>query len=168
MIFSEIKNMSSLNSTRKRTRTSSRDSICLDKEMNCYLCFEGETETNRFCQHICDCKGSNRIHENCFKELPNQSVCSICRCDFINVNEYKEKRRLTIRNIREKNKLGFLEEYAVDQNGYKQGTYRVYYTNGKIWEEIEYKDNLKNGFQRSWDYFGNLFACIEFKNNREL
>ena len=135
----------------------------------CYICQEEETENLPFCKiNICGCKGSNRIHTCCFQKLRNQEVCSICKKEFTNVSELIIDEILELQKIEEIDPYGWKHEYSIDQRGRKQGIHRIYYMNGNLWEENEYKNNLRNGYQKVWSYKGKLFVDTKFKNGVEV
>jgi hypothetical protein len=52
--------------------------------MECYICYDKETSTNKFVESPCNCKGSNKIHHTCLKTLieKNGNQCSICKTNF--------------------------------------------------------------------------------------
>jgi len=146
--------------------------MCKDNDSKvdtCYVCYEEESEKNPFCDmSICNCKGSNRIHKSCFPELFNQYVCTVCKTQFNNVEELRSKEQLILKDVVELDKFGWKHEYKVDQKGRKQGVHRIYYMNGNLWEEREYKDNQKNGYQKVWDYYGNIFVDARFQHGIEI
>jgi len=143
--------------------------MCKDNDSKCYVCYEEESEKNTFCDtNICGCKGSNRIHKSCFPELFNQNICSVCRKEFKNVEGFRSNEILILKEVLELDKFGWKHEYQVDQKGRKQGIHRIYYMNGNLWEEAEYKDDQKNGYSKVWDYYGNMFQNIIFRHGIEV
>jgi hypothetical protein len=130
----------------------------------CYVCQE-ESDESFFCKtNICKCMGSNRIHMKCFQHLRNQEVCSICNHNFENVTHLIVDEILTLTKMKELDDFGWKHEYSLDQKGRKQGTHRIYYKNGLLWEETYYKNDLKNGYQKVWDYKGKMFVNRVYKN----
>jgi hypothetical protein len=131
----------------------------------CYICQEESSECYMFCdENICKCKGTNRIHKKCFQKLRNQESCSICKSSFQNVEDLIIEEELQLEQIFETEPYGWRHEYMIDQKGRKQGIHRIYYTNGTLWEETQYKNNLKNGYQKVWSYKGKLFINDVYKN----
>lgn len=59
---------------------------------------------------------------------------------------------------------GIKYEYEVDENGLRNGFYKLYYENGQLWVDAFYKDDKLNGFYKS--YFNNGQLCIDtvYKN----
>ncbi len=51
---------------------------------DCYICYEKETSSNKFVSNPCQCKGTNKIHLSCLKEVirNNGSTCTICKSEF--------------------------------------------------------------------------------------
>ena len=63
---------------------------------DCYVCYEKETSSNKFVSNPCQCKGTNKIHISCLKEVirNNGSICTICKSEFsISDTERKEESR---------------------------------------------------------------------------
>lgn len=53
--------------------------------MECYICYEKESNNNKFCSNsICKCRGTTKIHISCFEKLKNEygDTCSICKTKF--------------------------------------------------------------------------------------
>jgi hypothetical protein len=124
----------------------------------CYVCQCIEEEENKFCdENICDCKGSNKIHVVCFRLLPDKKTCSICKQKFINIDSIFNKFPIVLYNIEETDKFGWKHSYQIDQFERKQGLYRIYYMNGKLWEESQYRDDKRHGYHKVWSYQGKLF-----------
>jgi hypothetical protein len=132
--------------------------------LTCYVCQE-DTDESLFCKtNICKCTGTNRIHKKCFQKLHNQEFCSICNCSFENVAHLIVDEILTLSKVEEIDELGWKHEYSIDQKGRKQGSHRIYYKNGLLWEETYYKNDLKNGYQKVWDYKGKMFVNRVYKS----
>lgn len=137
------------------------------KDFVCYVCQEGSCEPSckDFCDtNICKCTGSNRIHKKCFQKLLNQETCSICNSEFINVDHLISKEELILKNVTKIDEFGWKHEYTIDQKGRKQGFHRIYYMNGLLWEETKYKNDLKHGYQKVWNYKGQMFVNQIYKN----
>jgi hypothetical protein len=132
----------------------------------CYICYEEESKESPFCKKdICGCKGSIHLHENCFQKLRNQMKCSVCVQEFKNVDHLITNEILELQKIIEWDKHGWKHEFTIDQKGRKQGTYKVYYATGVLWEEIEYKDDMKHGSQKIWNYKGEMCINRNFDQN---
>lgn len=154
------------------------ESLDISKEYLCYVCQEGSSDSSckgssdssckgcdDFCDtNICACTGSNRIHTQCFRKLRNQELCSICNSEFKNVEHLIVKEELILRKISQKDDFGWNHEYFLDQKGRKQGSHKIYYMNGLLWEETHYKNDLKHGFQKVWNYKGKMFVNQTYKN----
>lgn len=134
----------------------------------CYICQEEsfiKDSDSSFCEkNICKCKGTNRIHKHCFQKLRNQDLCSICKSPFQNVEDLIIEEPLELESVSEKDCFGWNHEYSIDQKGRKQGIHRIYYQNGVLWEETQYKNDKKNGYQKIWSYKGKLFINDIYKN----
>jgi hypothetical protein len=141
-----------------------KEDIIFKDFLSCYICY-GDCCDDKFCEtNICKCTGSNRIHVKCFQKLLNQDICSICNTEFKNVDHIKFKEDLVLKKISYDDQFGWKHEYFIDQKCRKQGSYKIYYKNGLLWEETKYKNDLKNGFQKVWDYKGNMFVNQIYKN----
>ena len=128
--------------------------------MECYICYEKETEDNNFAHNdICKCKGTNRIHIKCFQKLINQNKCSICRT-FFNISEELIEKENGLRVIREIDDLGFFHKYTINNLKQRHGNYNIYYLNGNIWEEQKYENGLKNGIQKLYSNKGDCFEKV--------
>jgi hypothetical protein len=143
----------------------SKNSCISQDSCVCYICQEESEAISLFCEkNICKCKGTNRIHEHCFQKLRNQDICSICKSQFENVQHLIIEEPLEIEKVLEKDPFGWRHEYNIDQKGRKQGIHRIYYMNGTLWEETQYKNDKKNGYQKVWNYKGKLFVNDVYKN----
>lgn len=128
------------------------------EEEICYICQNLEEEHNLFCKNdICKCKGSNRIHISCFRVLPDKKTCSICKESFSNIDYIFDNIPINLYTIEENDKFGWKHIYQIDQFERKQGLYRIYYMNGNLWEEGQYRDDKRHGYHKVWSYKGKLF-----------
>jgi len=55
-----------------------------------------------------------------------------------------------------------------DEAGKKQGVWKEFYENGNLKEEKKYKDNLVDGYTKSFDKKGNLTATEKFNNGKQV
>lgn len=55
-----------------------------------------------------------------------------------------------------------------DENGKKQGVWKEFYENGKIKSEKKYKDDLVDGYVKTYDSKGNLQNTEKFNNGKEV
>lgn len=53
-----------------------------------------------------------------------------------------------------------------DENGKKQGVFKEFYEDGKVKEEKKYKDDLIDGYVKSYDKKGNLINTEKFNNGK--
>ncbi len=128
------------------------------EEEVCYVCQNSEEEYNLFCKNtICDCKGSNKIHVSCFRLLSDKKMCSICKQNFCNIDYIFDGIPIKLYTIEEKDKFGWKHIFQIDQFERKQGIYQIYYTNGNLWEEGQYRDDKRHGYHKVWSYIGKLF-----------
>ena len=51
-----------------------------------------------------------------------------------------------------------------DKNGLKQGTWKEYYTDGKVKIEETYKNNLLDGLYKEYDEKGKLLLSLNYQN----
>ena len=123
----------------------------------CYLCQDPELDDNDFCHDICNCKGTNRIHIYCFIKLRDKNRCGICKQEFKNIEKLFDEFDLILDNIEEYDKFGWKHKYQVDQFDRKQGIHRIWYQNGNLWEEGQYRDDKRHGYHKVWSYKGELF-----------
>ena len=61
---------------------------------DCYICYDKEIPSNKFVNNPCKCKGTNKIHLSCLKDLirNNGSTCTICKSEFKTDVQSKESR----------------------------------------------------------------------------
>jgi hypothetical protein len=137
------------------------------EETICYICQDSDSEKNPFYDtNICNCKGSNRIHKSCFVKL-HSDICPVCKAEFQNVDRSHMEVVLILTKIEEKDQFGWGHEYHLDQFKRKQGIHRIFYMNGNLWEENEYKDGKRHGYHKVWNYQGKLFTNdIYYKGNK--
>jgi hypothetical protein len=65
--------------------------------MECYICYEKESSSNKFCDYLpCKCKGTNKIHFKCLEELKKKcgDTCTICKSKYGKSKEPVKKTRL--------------------------------------------------------------------------
>lgn len=158
----------------------------------CYFCWEPETDNNTFINEpICMCKGSLKIHWNCYRILDDfryqesegndfdnlfgenhidNNICKIC------MSEYKihldDDCFYTIRNINgiDYHKIynldgSLLEEGPTDIFDYKHGHWKVY-SKGKLLKEGTYLHGIHNGLWKMYDDItGSLIAEGYFEQN---
>lgn len=55
-----------------------------------------------------------------------------------------------------------------DENGKKQGVWKEFYDNGKVKSEKKYKDDLVDGYVKTYDKKGNLESTEKFNNGKEV
>jgi len=90
----------------------------------------------------------NNIEHGIAKEFDNDSI-------IITITEYFQGRIVNNEQINRYN-----------LNGQKDGIWRYFYPNGKIKEEITYKDGEINGIVKTYNINGNLLSTILYKNNQ--
>jgi len=139
----------------------------MEEETICYICQDSGSEKNPFYNtDICNCKGSNRIHKSCFVKLFSD-ICPICKIEFQNVDKSHMEVTLILTEVKEKDSYGWSHHYYIDQFKRKQGIHRIFYMNGNLWEETQYKDDKKHGYQKVWNYQGIQFVDdVYYKGNK--
>jgi hypothetical protein len=116
--------------------------------MECYICYEKESSSDKFVKEPCKCKGSNKIHISCLKKLieKNGSTCSICKQTFslhrINdsqdsFNKYTYKPEMKYDSSQRRENYTFIEDNKnyryedkdsiINYTYVGNGTYRVNY-----------------------------------------
>ena len=55
-----------------------------------------------------------------------------------------------------------------DENGKKQGVWKEFYEDGKLKEEKKYKDDVVDGYVKTYDKKGNLNTTQKFNNGKEV
>jgi len=158
----------------------------------CYFCWEQETETNKFIhQPICECKGSLKLHWNCYRILDDfrqqesdindldnlfreylidDNMCKICMTHYtLNVEDdcfYS----VTYHNGCDYHIIYNLngtiaEEGTTDSYGYKHGFWKIY-NNGRLIKKGIYSHGLLNG---TWKFYDEITAHLKseghFENN---
>jgi hypothetical protein len=118
-------------------------------DLLCYVCYEKEISQKEFCENICDCKGYN-LHKICFQKLYNKEECSICKSSYKNIKDLLPKKDGMVIII-EIDKYDIKHEYTKDIEGLKHGTHKIFYPNGKLWEENYYTHGIKEGIQKLYD-----------------
>lgn len=118
------------------------------EEITCYICQESSEnpndETFAPCD-ICNCKGSMRIHKQCFNILPNKTQCSVCK-NFYKIPENSYRERIgSLEVVEEIFIYGSKAIFTKNKNDQIHGTYKVYYDNGKLWEVSNYVNGLIDG-----------------------
>ncbi len=55
------------------------------EEEKCYICFEEQSEENKFADpNPCNCRGTIKIHNTCFDTLTKEyDTCGICKTKYI-------------------------------------------------------------------------------------
>lgn len=107
----------------------------------CYICWEEESNENKFLPNqICKCK-SLKLHIKCFIKLEEKLHCSVCKEDYENIKIQKENKIFKIhKRIR--------EEYTVNSFGVKHGTYKSFYPTGSIFIYCYFNNGLRHGLFR--------------------
>lgn len=109
--------------------------------MECYICYDKESSSNKFVNNPCKCKGSNKIHTSCLKKLieKNGSTCSICKQTF-SLNNTKiydspdsfEKSKHTYKPETKYDSSQRREDYTFEENNqnyrYEDKNNIIYYT----------------------------------------
>lgn len=130
----------------------------------CYVCFDDESIDTPYCEDVCSCKGTTKLHQCCFQKLRDQTKCTICLEKFKNVDHLRTDDILELHKVVEY-QYSWKHEYTVDQKGRKQGVYRIYYKGDeKLWEEMTYKNDLLEGTKKVWTYQGKLYKRVRYCN----
>lgn len=72
----------------------------------------------------------------------------------ISVSEYKKGLLLSRESIN-----------RTDRNGFKQGSWKIFYDNGFVKEEVTYRNGKKNGFEKKYDISGSLISVVKYEDD---
>ena len=72
----------------------------------------------------------------------------------ISVSEYKKGLLISRESIN-----------RTDRNGYKQGSWKIFYDNGFVQEEVTYRNGKKNGFEKKYDSSGSLISVVKYEDD---
>ena len=102
--------------------------------MECYICYDKESSSDKFVNDPCKCKGSNKIHTSCLKKLieKNGSQCSICKHTFslpvVNKNHIVDNYRWEDERIKEQRTENYSFEEDNQSYRYEDKDNIIYYT----------------------------------------
>ena len=80
------------------------------------------------------------------------------------MNKVKNMNLRTIKDYHDNGKP--FQEYTVDEEGQKHGTYRNWYDNGQIFEQCEYVNGHYHGTRQRWHNNGQLWSQSEWVNGK--
>ena len=118
--------------------------------MECYICYDKESSSNKFIESPCKCKGSNKIHHSCLKKLieKNGNQCSICKSNF----------NLNSKNIKIQENPKIQESYTSKETQENHGMYTF-----QTIEHQNYTYEDKN-ITINYKYIGNNKYKIEYRH----
>ena len=144
------------------------------KQDTCYLClFEGSEENTFIDPHPCNCKGSIRLHKNCFQEiLKTSESCGICktryRDRFTGIKRSPLSKLVYINGVLVDDGLFYtslmLEASYVD--GILEGPYKIF-DYGNLVEEGTYVAAMKEGICKKYRRDGSLEEEITYRANKK-
>lgn len=118
--------------------------------MECYICYDKESSSDKFVKDPCKCKGSNKIHDSCLKKLieKNGVQCSICKSHF---------------NLNSNNKMTFTDNKKTCQSkpivqSCEDHKLHEYIHNGCLYRVYEDDDVIVK-----YTYTGNQISKIDYK-----
>ena len=60
------------------------------------------------------------------------------------------------------------QEYTVDDQGRKHGTYCDWWKNGQLWEQSEFVNDKLHGIRYVWDNDGSVMYIMQYDNDKKL
>lgn len=130
----------------------------------CYMCYEGANEINKFAERVCACKGSIQIHKNCLNQLRERGIrtCSICKA-YYNIPRIYHNGLELIYIFSERIRM-----YTINSNGEKHGLYEEWWENGQLAMRVNYVNGEYNGLYQEWWENGQLKSnCIYCNGQKE-
>ena len=140
----------------------------MEECMVCYICYDPETENNRYIKEPppCECKGSIVIHQGCLQNILKTSrICTICK------TKYKLQYLPTHNGLEIITKVainGDITDYTINEEGNKQGQEIIKKKSGEIISQSNYVNGLLHGSYKTWYLNGQLECeCNCFRNRIE-
>ena len=128
------------------------------EDIYCYLCYDGETEENKYAVNPCACKGSIKIHLDCVTRLWNNSrTCGVCKTKWnkprgVVVPRPKEYRD-GLELITSVHKDHVKQVYTIDDQGQKHGLWNQYDSEGSMMAQCNYVHGKREGLFQTWSHF---------------
>ena len=126
------------------------------EDIYCYLCYDGETEENKYAVDPCAGKGSIKIHLDCVTRLWNNSrTCGVCKAKWnkprgVFVPRPKEYRD-GLELITSVHKHHMKQVYTIDEQGQKHGQWSQYNKHGALIAQCNYEHGKREGLFQTWD-----------------
>lgn len=121
----------------------------MDEDL-CYICWEKETNENKFLQdRICQCKNM-KIHNGCFLLLKSKYKCSICKSTYENFILKHDNKILKF------HRHGIVEHYYINQSDRKTGLYILKLFDSQLLLHCFYKDGMRDGLYQYFYQNGNI------------
>jgi antitoxin component YwqK of YwqJK toxin-antitoxin module len=138
----------------------------MEDQIVCYICYDSETNDNKYVSNPrpCQCKGSIQIHLRCLNQIiKTDRKCSICKCRYnIKYLPQKDGRELIIRQTNS----GYIEEYTIDENGQKHGSYTLKNKDGQTLVYHSYIGGIMEGPFLEYFTNGQMKSVCKCRNNR--
>jgi antitoxin component YwqK of YwqJK toxin-antitoxin module len=138
-----------------------------DESSECYICYGPKEELGGFVEpHPCKCKGSIKIHIECFIELYNSNKrCLACHTQFIKPKLYKDGLEL-IRRFYTRTFDQIKEEFTI-RNGKKHGEHILYeFGTRMIKKKSNYVDGKLHGKVHEYNKDGILIRTQDYVNDK--
>ena len=121
----------------------------------CYVCRQCANDENPFMDpNPCNCKGSIKLHQSCYKELENTTEnCGICTKEWCKHGAY---------TLYHPNGKKWKEATYV--NGLLHGLYHEWFINGQKSIEANYINGLLHGLYRKWTGSGKKSIEANYTN----
>lgn len=135
------------------------------EEEVCYICYGTPEENGGFVDpHPCKCKGSIRVHQECFTSLlATTKSCLACKTTFKKIKKYKNGLELVQRMW--SRGPGIKEEFTV-KDGKKHGEYIAYhFTTQIIKKTATYVEGKLHGPMCEYDAAGLQLRITDYVDN---
>lgn len=137
----------------------------MEDQIVCYICYDNEANDNKYASNPrpCQCKGSIQIHLRCLNQIiKSDRKCSICKCRYnIKYLPQKDGRELIIRQTNS----GYTEEYTVNENGEKHGSYTLKNKDGQTLVYHSYIGGIMEGPYIEYFRNGQIKSVCKCRNN---
>lgn len=138
-----------------------------EESFECYICYGPKEELGGFVEpHPCKCKGSIRIHVECFNELyKTNKRCLACHTQFKKTKVYRNGLEL-VRRYWSHTFNQVKEEFTI-RNGKKHGEYILYeFGTMRIKKKSNYIDGKLHGTVHEYTKEGTLMRTQEYINDK--
>jgi antitoxin component YwqK of YwqJK toxin-antitoxin module len=138
-----------------------------EEEQLCYICYGSPDECGGFVDpHPCKCKGSIRVHQECFTSLlATTKSCLACKTVFKKLRKYKNGFELVQRMWAER-AAGIKDEFTL-KDGKKHGEYIAYhYATQIIKKTATYVEGKIHGSVREYEASGLQIRITDYVEDK--